>query len=373
MLKIALVTNTPPPYRVPVFQRLGNMADIAFQAIFCARREPNRHWDLPPLDFDHVFLCERFITRHGRYIHNNPDVIPVLQRFAPDVVITDGFNPTHLYAFGYAWLKGMPHLAMTDGTDISEQNLSRLHKTVRRFVYARSSAFLPASAGGQRHYESYGIPAERCFTSCLCIDNKAFAPRPDQERRFDFIFSGRIEEVKNPLFALRVAAAAARRLGRKVSILYAGSGSLQENLRAEASANAQWVDVTFHGFAAQRELPDLYRSARLFLFPTLWDPWGVVANEACAAGLPVLVSPAAGVCGDLVRDGENGFICALNVDVWADKAALLLSHQDIWEDFSRRSLHLVGEFTFDHAADGIAQASRFSLSVGEPVKVRMPV
>ncbi|WP_232429503.1 glycosyltransferase family 4 protein [Noviherbaspirillum autotrophicum] len=373
MLRIALVTNTPPPYRVPVFHRLGNMPDITFQAIFCARREPNRQWDLPPLDFDHVFLRERFVTVNGRYIHNNPDVVSALQGFGPDVVITDGFNPTHLYAFSYAWIKRLPHLAMTDGTDISEQGLSRLHKAVRRFIYARSSAFMPASAGGQRHYENYGIPAERCFTSCLCIDNKAFSPRPDQQKCFDFIFSGRIEEVKNPQFAIRVAAETARRLGRKVSILFAGSGSLQESVRAAASASADLVDATFHGFAAQRELPGLYRSSRLFLFPTLWDPWGVVANEACAAGLPVLVSPAAGVCGELVRDGENGFVCPLNVDVWAEKAALLLSRQDLWDEFSRRSLHLVGEYTYDNAADGIAQACRFSLSVGEPVKIKMPV
>lgn len=373
MLRIALVTNTPPPYRVPVFQRLGNMSDIALQVIFCARREPNRQWDLPPLDFDHVFLRERFVTVNGRYIHNNPDVIPALQRFAPDVIITDGFNPTHLYAFGYAWVKGLPHLVMTDGTDISEQGLSLLHKTVRRFIYARSSAFMPASAGGQRHYESYGIPHERCFTSCLCINNKAFAPQPDQKKSFDFIFSGRIEEVKNPLFAVQVAAETARRLQRKVSILLAGSGSLLDSVRATAEANKDLIAATFHGFAAQNELPDLYRSSRLFLFPTLWDPWGVVANEACAAGLPVLVTPAAGVSGELVRDGENGFVCELNTDIWAEKASLLLSHQDIWDDFSRRSLHLVGEYTYDNAADGIAQACRFSLSVGEPVKVKMPV
>lgn len=373
MLRIALVTNTPPPYRVPVFHRMGNMPDIAFQAIFCARREPNRLWDLPPLDFDHVFLRERFLTLGGRYIHNNPDVIPALRRFAPDVVITDGFNPTHLYAFGHAWIKGIPHLAMTDGTDVSEQGLSRVHQAVRRFVYARSSAFMPASVGGQRHYESYGIPADRCFTSCLSIDNKIFAPPAAREKSFDFIFSGRIEEVKNPLFALRVAAETAKRLGRKVRLLFAGSGSLQERLHDAARASAGLVEVVFHGFAAQRELPGLYRSARLFLFPTLWDPWGVVANEACAAGLPVLVSPHAGVAGELVRDGENGFVCELDADAWAEKAALLLSRPDVLDDFSRRSLYLVGEYTYENAASGIAQACRFSLSVGEPVKVKMPV
>src|SRR4051812_211697 len=106
MTRIAIVTNEPPPYRVPVFERLGRMPGITFQVIFCSRREPNRQWDLPSMDFDHVFLQERITTFRGRYIHNNPDVVARLRAFAPDVVVTDQFNPTHLYAFGYALLRG---------------------------------------------------------------------------------------------------------------------------------------------------------------------------------------------------------------------------------------------------------------------------
>jgi glycosyltransferase involved in cell wall biosynthesis len=373
MLRIAIVTNTPPPYRVPVFQRIGRMPGIEFQAIFCSRREPNRKWDLPPLEFDHVFLRERFHEVSGRYIHNNPDVVGALHHFGPEIVITDGFNPTHLYAFLYAWGKGLVHVAMTDGTDVSEQGLSRLHKMVRRFVYARSGAFVPASAGGRRHYESYGVPVDRCFTSCLCIDNDAFAPVEGQEKRYDFIFSGRFEAVKNPLFALGVAVETAKRLGRKTRLLIVGAGSLEESMRAAAALHEPLVEAEFHGFAAQRELPDLYRSARIFLFPTLWDPWGVVANEACAAGLPVIVSPEAGVAGELVRDGENGFVCALDTELWAQRAAMLLERPALHEDFCRRSLRLVSDYSYDNAAAGLIEACRFSLRETEPLKIRMPV
>lgn len=373
MLRIAIVTNTPPPYRVPVFQRIGHTPGIEFQAIFCSRREPNRKWDLPPLQFDHVFLRENFHEVSGRYIHNNLDVVPALQRFAPEIVITDGFNPTHLYAFLYAWGKGLVHVAMTDGTDVSEQGLSRLHKFVRRFVYARSGAFVPASVGGRRHYESYGVPADRCFTSCLCIDNAAFAPAEGQPKEYDFIFSGRFEAVKNPLFAIGVAAETAKRIGRKVRMLYVGAGSLEDSIRAAAALHEPLVDTVFHGFATQRELPGLYRSARIFLFPTLWDPWGVVANEACAAGLPVIVSPEAGVAGELVREGENGFVCGLDTELWAQRASALLLRPALLDDFSRRSLRLVGEYSYDNAAAGLVDACRFSLRETEPLKTRMPV
>src|SRR5690606_9513431 len=260
-----------------------------------------------------------------RYIHNNLGVISSPRKFKPDIVVTDGFNPTHLYAFGYAATKGLIHIPMTDGTDFSEQALTSLHRMVRRFVYARSATFVSASKGGDRLYQSYGIPQDKLFQSCLCIDNAAYLPPEEpEEKKYDFIFCGRIEKQKRPLFALEVARLAAQRLHRKARILFVGAGALEDQLKQEAAACADLVDATFHGFATQQELPRLYRSARMFLFPTEIDVWGVVANEACAAGLPVIVTPYAGVAGELVLDGQNGFVCDLDAKLWADRAMLLL-------------------------------------------------
>lgn len=344
---------------MPVFQTVAEQRGVEFVVIFCCRREPNRLWDLPPLDFAHVFLRERILTVKGRYIHNNPDVFAVLRDFSPDVVITDGFNPTHLYAFMYAFLAKRAHVTMTDGTDLSEQNLSGIHKAIRRFVYARSQAFVAASDGGYRLFDSYGISREAMFKSCLCIDNQAFqSDAAACDKEVDFLFSGRLEDVKNPFFAVEVAVATAKRLGRRLSLLFVGTGSMEPALRASAATHQEHVELRFHGFATQAQLPRLYRSARLFLFPTRWDPWGVVANEACAAGLPVMVSPHAGVAGELVLDGCNGFVCALDVDAWAQHAATLLEDQAMYRKFSEASLRLVRDYTYRNAAAGILAACR---------------
>ena len=367
MLRLAVVANTPPPYRVPIFQKLGRIPGIDLRVIFCSRREPNRLWDLPPLDFPHVFLKERFVSVGERYIHNNLDVISALRDFAPHVVVTDGFNPTHLYGFLYAWIRRLVHVPMTDGTDVSEQALSAVHRAVRRFVFARSHAYVSASAGGDRLYQNYGVPASRCFHSCLCVDNAVFSPGQNtEEENFDFIFCGRMEPGKSPLFALNVALAVAKKLGRQIRILFVGSGSQEESVRRAAALQPELLDAQFNGFAAQQELPSLYRSARIFLFPTLGDVWGVVANEACAAGLPVIVSPQAGVAGELVLDGQNGYVCELDIDLWAERAIGLLTQPDLLQNFSARSLALVTEYTFDKAALGLLDACRAGLETAEP-------
>lgn len=357
MLRIALITNHPPPFRIPVYDRIARTANVDLHLIFCSPREPNREWELPPLRFHHVFLKERYVARGSNFIHNNPDVLASLKRIEPEVIVTTGFNPTYLYAFAYALARGIPHVPMTDGTEISEQGLSRGHRLIRRLVYSRSQAFIAASQGGIRLYESYRIPAEHCFLSCLCIDNDAYSMHAAREgKRYDLMFCGRLVAAKNPLFALAVARQIARALGRKVRILFVGSGEQEAQLKAEAARHGSCVEAVFHGHAAQHELPGLYASARIFLFPTAGDVWGVVANEACAAGLPVIVSPHAGAAGELVVHEENGFICELDVDAWAGRALQLLTNDAAYGTFARRSAALASRYTFEHASAGIVDA-----------------
>lgn len=362
MPKITLVVNEPPPYRIPVFNRIAATAGVCLQVVFCCRREPNRQWDLPPMAFDATYLRERITTVRGRYIHNNPDILAALRRFQPDVVVGNGFNPTHLYAMGWCALQRRPYVPMTDGTLRSEYALSRLHASVRRIAYRRAHAFIAASEGGVALYQSYGVPRSRCYLSCLCVDNARFRPVPDEPKAYDFIVCGRLEVGKQPDVALEVAADCARLLGRKTRILLVGSGSMDARLRHQASRLADRVESAFHGFAAQSELPGLYRSARLFLFPTRADVWGVVANEACAAGLPVLVTPEAGVAGELVIDGRNGYVRPADVRSWAALSAELLSNERLYQAFSQHALTMVEPYCFERAASGIMDACTAALN-----------
>ncbi len=363
MMKIALVTNTPPPYRIPIFNKLASWPDINLFLIFATRREPNRHWDLPAFEFQHTFLREHFLNYRGRYIHHNPDILPVLWKLKPDVIITDGFNPTHLYAYLIARLCKLAHVAMTDGTALSEKNLSPLHKIIRRHVFAHTQAFLSASAGGDNLYQEYGIAPEQCFHSWLCVDNVRFRPALDApaEKKFDFIFCGRFEIAKDPQFAIRVAYEAAQKMQRRLRLLMVGSGHEESALRGFANHVATWLEIEFYGFATQQALPALYQSAKIFLFPTHGDVWGIVANEACAAGLPCIVTPYAGVAGELIVDGENGFVRELNLHQWTDCAVWLLSDAALYRSMQLRSLQLVSKYHIDSAAEGLVDACRYAL------------
>ncbi len=374
MTRLAIVVNEPPPYRIPVFNRVARHGGLHLHVIFCCRREPNRAWDLPAIAFEHQFLHERIRTVDGRYIHHNPDVLLALTRLQPDLVIGNGFNPTHLYAMAWCALRRRPYLPMTDGTLQSEQGLGDLHRRLRRWTYGRARAAIAASRGGLALYQRYGVPRAACFQSCLCVANERFRPASSElPRPWDLLFCGRLEPAKRPQFALAVAVQVARRLRRKLRLRFVGSGSLQADLQAQAAACADVVETGFHGFATQAELPALYQSAKVFLFPTEADVWGVVANEACAAGLPVIVSPHAGVAGELIVDGSNGYVRPLDVDAWADTATLLLSDERKRRALAERSLLMVAPYRFDAAAAGIVDAcAAATLAAAKPESAPRP-
>lgn len=357
-VRVALVTNIPAPYRLRMFDVLAAEPGIELKLFFCSQREPDREWDLLPLRAPHVYLRQRVLTWRGRFIHANPDVWPQLGAFRPDVVITTGFNPTHLLAFAFARLHGSRHVAMTDGTATSEAKLTFVHRWIRRRIYRRTEAFVGASGGSFALYRQYGVPTRSIFKSHLCADNAAFAAVAHTPRDVDFIFCGRFVAGKLPLFAIEVAALAAQRLGRPVTLLMVGSGELEARMRIETDLVAGHVQTHFAGFAAQAALPGHYARAKVLLFPTLGDTWGVVANEACAAGLAVIVSPQAGVAGELVCDGVNGRVLPLDVALWADAASTLLRDTAAWQQMSHRSRQLVQPYTEVNAARGIADAVR---------------
>ena len=376
-MRIAIVTNIPAPYRLPVYALLADMPEVELCVFFFCGREPDRQWDLPDGNFKRIFLHERFVNFRGRFIHANPDIWSELRTFCPDVVVTTGFNPTHLLAYVYTLLHRAHHVAMTDGTLQSEQKLYVLHRLVRKVVYAGTRAFIGASDGAFALYRSYGINPAHLFKSHLCANNAAFFSAPSIEKKYDFIFCSRFVDIKNPLFAIKVASGVARALGRRTSILFVGAGEMEHAMRAAVATAAGHVDGIFAGFARQEDLPSHYGAARIFLFPTLWDPWGVVANEACAAGVPVIATSVAGSSGELVRDGDNGFILPLDVDKWIDASVRLLNNETLYSTMSARCRSRVAEYNFANAALGILQATQATQittdeQIDDPTKLAAP-
>ncbi|HZI94562.1 MAG TPA: glycosyltransferase family 4 protein [Patescibacteria group bacterium] len=83
-----------------------------------------------------------------------------------------------------------------------------------------------------------------------------------------------------------------KRAGHSFSLTIAGSGPDRAELQARAAAADVGDLVEFLGRVDDKDLPGLYRSADVFVFPSVKEGFGLVLVEAMACGLPVVASSA---------------------------------------------------------------------------------
>ena len=108
---------------------------------------------------------------------------------------------------------------------------------------------------------------------------------------FVVLFAGKLVPFKRPLQLVRAVA----RLGTGATLLVAGSGPLETEMRAEAERLG--VSIVMAGFMNQRELGEAYGIADCLALPSDGaETWGLVVNEALAAGLALCGERCGGLC-----------------------------------------------------------------------------
>lgn len=90
-----------------------------------------------------------------------------------------------------------------------------------------------------------------------------------------------------------------------VKVVIAGKGSELESLRSLAWSLGAGEKVLFTGFINDEDRDKLFKISDCAVFPSLYEPFGIVALEAMAAKCPVVVSEVGGLQ-DVVQHGETG-------------------------------------------------------------------
>lgn len=90
-----------------------------------------------------------------------------------------------------------------------------------------------------------------------------------------------------------------------VKFVIAGTGPMEAQLKHQAHILGLGNKVEFWGYIDDDTRNSLYQQAYLAVFPSLYEPFGIVALEAMAAGVPVVVSDTGGM-GQIISHGVNG-------------------------------------------------------------------
>ncbi|WP_322511854.1 glycosyltransferase family 4 protein [Chloroflexus sp.] len=109
-------------------------------------------------------------------------------------------------------------------------------------------------------------------------------------------------------------------------LVIAGTGSLLDELKGRAAEMG--IPVEFLGFISDEDRNRLYAVGDLAVFPSLYEPFGIVALEAFAAGCPVIVSDAGGLA-EVVQHELNGLVVPAGDAVALANALLASLHAPV--------------------------------------------
>ena len=304
-----------------------------------------------------------------------------LKELKPDVVFLPGWSfSLSLEALKWCCTNDVPAVVMSE-SKWDDERRSWWKERIKSYLYVRK--FSAALVGGRIHADyalSLGIPCDRIFTGYDAVDNLHFRRMADMAmterevvrkrhpvipQRPYFMAVLRLIPRKN-ISRLIDAYAIYRRktmMGDPWDLVICGNG--QEKAVLEEKVRKMGLEETIHfpGFISYHEIGFWYGLAEAFVHPALVEQWGLVVNEACAAGLPILCSDTVGARYDLVIDGENGFLFdPYNIDEMADSLSKMHGVGETKrESMGMRSRQIVESCSIEVFTAGFLSAARAAL------------
>lgn len=122
---------------------------------------------------------------------------------------------------------------------------------------------------------------------------------------------GRLVPQKGIEYLIHSVPIAARRRP-DVKFIIVGDGWYRDHLEYIANSTGQRWRITFTGFISDWDLVDLTKSADVMVVPSIYEPFGIVALEGMAAGVPVVASQVGGLTEVVEHDRTGVFVYPRN-------------------------------------------------------------
>ncbi len=338
-VKLGFFLSHPIQYYSPWFRRLAGLVDL--HVYYFVKQNPKGQaqsgfgvefdWDMPLLDgYSYTFLKNRARNPSvGRFWGaNTPEVEEICRAQRFDAVVLVGWNRWS------AWQT--IHACRRAGTPVLMRGDSILEpgRTPYRMVkYIPYRAVLPHMGThlyvGQRNLEylrHYGVPEQRLHFVPHFVDDEWFGECASVARRSGTaagvraalgipenavvaLFCGKLLARKRPQDLVRACLTSRGEMrGAEFHVVLVGDGPMHDHLEEEAGG-LRGSRVHLAGFQNQTALPSYYAAADFLVLPSeRHESWGLVANEAMACGLPVIVTDRVGCAPDLVTARETGMV-----------------------------------------------------------------
>jgi glycosyltransferase involved in cell wall biosynthesis len=168
------------------------------------------------------------------------------------------------------------------------------------------------------------------------------------------LFVGTIEPRKNLIALLRGYALLRERVQPPLLVIGGAQGWYHQEVFSAVEKLGLREDVIFPGYIPREELPHWYNAADLFIYPSLYEGFGLPPLEAMACGTPVITSNLSSLP-EVV--GEAGILVNPDsVEEIAEAMHRVLTDNNLQAEMSGKGLNRAREFSWKKAAQGTVKA-----------------
>lgn len=281
-----------------------------------------------------------------------------------DVVVINGWYG--LYAWWLVLLKrwiGCKVVVISD--TVSWKALRKWYKELpKRILLRRVDAGFVAGTPQADYLQSLGMSSTQLTFGNDVVDNQLYSSIPartkPEARKIVIGTAARLIPEKNLLAAV-LAFDTVRRKYPEIEIEWriAGQGPLEAEL--VQSAHELKAPVVFMGFVGYTDMPGFYAQLDLYWQPSVSESWGLVVNEAMAAGLPTLVSDRCGCAIDLVT-ASTGWIHQISQSDMVAGLEKALEERESWPERGRAARDLIKQWDVSRFSEGLIQACLIAAS-----------
>ena len=334
------------PYWNDRFKALAKDGRVTFSCWFNSHIDPTRSWKVDRNDmlYPHEFLPGSPTARYYR-------AAQLYKQSDPDRLFTFHFDPA-LWPAWCHWIRGR-HLAlytlMTWDTWVKR---ARHKEVAKRWFFGSASSVLTPGPDSDAWAKRYG--ARTVFRLHHAVDTEGLATAAAQRvrsERLRVLYVGRYVQEKGLDHLLRVIEET-EALGVEVEWRFVGSGPYAGELQRFATSRP---NVRVDGFVTASELPSVYAQSDVLVFPTLGDPYGLVVDEALAAGMPVVSSAQAGDIGWRLAEGRGYVLEVTDHRLWAETISRLAANGSLLETASAAATRFSTGHNVDRWVDELVE------------------
>ena len=244
-----------------------------------------------------------------------------LDRLAPETVVVAGWAaPDSFAAIRWARDNRVPLVIMSE-SQADDAVRSRSREALKSRIVGLCDAALVGGPPHRDYMAALGLPPARIHLGYDAVDNEHFARGADAARRNAeqlrakhrlpdryILASARFVAKKNLPALVEAYAMAASEATAAPDLVILGDGAERRAIEKAIERTGTGGRVHLPGFIPYDVLPIHYCLAEAFAHVSLVEQWGLVVNEAMAAGLPVVVARQSGVARTVVEDGKTGIL-----------------------------------------------------------------